>query len=240
MRVLSFGLTALAVVAAGSPAWGESGFSIGPLSLEISPKTRVAVLQVGNFRSTPLDLQASVWSWSQQTGRDQLTPSDDVIVSPAIASVPPGKRQIFRLAFRGPPNPEREQAFRLMVADVSPAPPPNTGATASVIFRVTDSLPMFVRATMKGAPQLEIGSCAAPEHQACIEVRNTGALHAKVRRIVINGQGWTQTLTPNATVLAGGQRWFTAPIGAARPGHVSVQVESDSATVAGDLDAGAH
>ncbi len=187
----------------------------------------------------PLDLQASVVSWSQAAGQDRLTPTDDVIVSPAIASVPPGKRQIFRLAFRGTPSPEREQAFRLMVADVS-APPANTGAEASITFRITDSLPLFVRTTMKGAPRLEIGSCASPEHQACVEIRNPGALHVKVRRIVISGPGWAQTLTPNATILAGGGRWFTAPISQARPGHVSVQVEADGATVSGDLDAGTH
>lgn len=240
MRVVSSGLAALAVVfGAGSPAWAESGFSIGPLSLEISPRTRIAVLQVGNFRSTPLDLQASVVSWSQRTGQDKLTPTDDIVVSPAIASVPPGKRQVFRVAFRGVPSPEREQAFRLMVADVSP-PPLNAGAGATVAFRITNSLPLFVRATMKGAPQLEVGSCAAPEHQACVEIRNPGVLHAKVRRIVMNGQGWTQTLTPNATVLAGGKRSFTTPIGQARPGHISVQVEADGATVSGDLDAGAR
>ncbi|MDB5480000.1 MAG: putative pili assembly chaperone transrane protein [Caulobacteraceae bacterium] len=231
-----FGMIALVVgLALAARALAGSGISVGPLSLEISPRSRVAVLEIGNYRSEPLDLQASVVDWRQENGEDRLAPTEDVVVSPAITSVPPGKRQIFRLAFRGVPDPERERAFRVMVADVSaPATKPET--EASVSFRVTNSVPLFVRPNMKVAPQLAIAACHAPGHEACLEVRNTGAAHTRVRRIAMSGSGWTQTLTPNVVLLAGTRRVFTTQIAEARPGRFSAQVEGEGAAVSGDID----
>jgi len=236
-RAVLSGAAVLCVAALMGPsARGGPGISIGPLSLEISPRSRVAVLEIGNFRSVPVDLQAAVTTWTQDGGQDGHAPTDDVVISPAITEVPPGKRQVFRIAYRGVPDPSREQAYRVLVSDVT-APDPAATAGASVTFRITHSVPLFVRASMKGASALGLAGCAAPAGQACLTVRNSGAVHAKVREIRLTGQGWTATLTPNATLLAGASRAFTAPIGAPAPGRFAVQVETEDAAVSGDINA---
>lgn len=237
-RATSWGAASIvAVLAMASSARAGPELSIGPLSLEISPRSRIAVLEIGNYRSVPVDLQAAVTTWSQNGGQDSHAPTDDVVISPAITEVPPGRRQVFRIAYRGVPDPAREQAFRVLVADVTAPDAPAAGSAASITFRITNSVPLFVRATLKGAPALALAGCPAPAGQACLTVLNSGAVHAKVREIRMSGQGWTATLAPNATVLAGGSRAFTSRIGAPTPGRFSVQVQTEDAAVSGDINA---
>ena len=231
----------LAGLACALPAWA-GGIAIGPLSLEIGPRARIAVLGVTNRGTAPIDLQAEALAWSQAGATDALEPTDEIVVSPAIATVPPGKEQLFRVAVRRPLPPGAEQAFRVVVSDVSDPEAADaasgSGGAPAVQFRLAHSIPLYVQTLRSGQPELGVEPCPAAGNAVCVRVRNEGTRRAVVRRVTLQGGGWAHELATGTVVLAGGARTFTVPAGAARGARLAVHVDAGDASVSGVIDAG--
>ena len=50
-----------------------------------------------NTSERSLPVQSRLFAWSQADGEDVYAPSSDLIISPSIASIPPGETQIVRV-----------------------------------------------------------------------------------------------------------------------------------------------
>jgi fimbrial chaperone protein len=202
---------------------------IGPTVLEINPRARVAVLFVTNRGDGPLELQTEVLNWTQSEAADQNTTSDEIVVSPAIATVPPGRQQVFRVALRRPLPPGSERAFRVVVTDDSQTYSPS-GEGVNLGFRIAHSLPLFVQTVKESRPALQLEACSASIRQVCVRVRNEGTRHTVVRRVSFVRDDWSRELTPNAVLLAGSARSFAVPTTDAPNGGIQIKVEASGVT----------
>ena len=97
-------------------------FEVNPIRVDLAPQERSAALTVKNNGAESVVVQVSVLAWSQQDGRDVLSPTNEVLVSPPIATIAPDKEQIIRVGLRRAPDKERELSYRLFLQEV-PAPP---------------------------------------------------------------------------------------------------------------------
>ena len=108
-------------------AWGPAAaqLAIGPVVVEFGPQQRVAAVgvQLDESAAQPVRLQAEVLRWRQDlAGQAVATETDEMLVTPPVADLRPGQRQVFRLALRGARPAPEELAYRLVLEDISAAP----------------------------------------------------------------------------------------------------------------------
>ncbi|NQW81162.1 MAG: molecular chaperone [Polaromonas sp.] len=206
---------------------------ISPVVVEVGARQRVAAVTVtlSDKARVPMRLQAEILRWRQDVQGDSVTvPSDDLLVSPPIADLQPGDKQVFRVALRGPrPSPE-ELAYRLILENV--AKPVAAAAASSpgmiIKFRMRYDLPVLVAPASPVVNALRWKPCepnaastrvkpVAPRTvDACLRMLNAGNHRVKVQTLTLAGDGWSQALTlkDGETLLAGTEREWRVPMAA--------------------------
>ncbi|MCU0975048.1 MAG: fimbria/pilus periplasmic chaperone [Steroidobacteraceae bacterium] len=178
MRARALILAALASATAfgSSPAHAGS-FSISPVRVELSSGAATSALTLRNQEATPVVVQAEAMLWEQAEGRDQLTPTRDLLVSPAVFTLPGNGSQLVRVALRREADPGRELSYRLLLTEV----PQQSGAGftgLSVALRL--SLPVFVSAAAATGARLEWSAAREADGALSVTARNAGSAHARI------------------------------------------------------------
>ena len=129
-------------------------------------------------------------SGNRSTGEERLTPTRDLLVSPAVFTLPQNGSQLVRVALRGAPaDPTRELSYRLILQEVpQPANPDFSGL--QVALRL--SIPVFVANAGATGPALAWSAAASGD----------GLVHhrAELRR----------RARPHPWILGRAGRWTTA------------------------------
>jgi fimbrial chaperone protein len=220
----------LVLCAAGTcAATASAQVLISPVVVEMAGGSRPAVVTVSMSERAerPMRLQAQLLRWQQgPDGQPVTQPSDDLVVSPRIAEVRPGQRQVFRLAWRGTPPP-RELGYRLVFEDVAEDAPADAATAAAIRFRMRYDLAVLVQPAGKPLLALRWRDCeAAGASTGCVRLVNVGTRRVKVETITAAGSGWEERLSPKngASLLAGSEREWRLPMPAgARPTRLAVR-----------------
>jgi fimbrial chaperone protein len=212
-RTATFGLAALLTCRADA---GQ--FSISPLRLDLSAAATTSALTVRNEEAATVVVQAQALDWSQEGGQDALSPTRDLLLSPAVFTLAPGGSQLVRIALRHPPEATRELAYRVALQEVpQPAAPGFTGL--QVALRL--SVPLFVAATAGAAPQLQWSARMHDDGRLEVVARNDGQGHARIRQFTVKSEDGATTLYEQpvlAYVLPGASRQWVLK---AAPDHKS-------------------
>jgi fimbrial chaperone protein len=197
---------------------------INPVVVEFAPRQRVAsvAISLSDTATRAMRLQAEVLSWHQDLqGKDITAPSTDLLVTPPIAELRPGQKQLFRIALRGPRQGSGELAYRLVLEDVaSPTPPaPATESPdISIRLRMRYDLPVLLAPAEPVVNQLRWKPCeAAPakgQSLACVRLFNAGNRRVKVQALTLSGATWEQTLAlgEGTNLLSGTEREWHIPL----------------------------
>jgi len=182
VRRLLLSLLASAAVFGLPPMPAHAGsFSISPIRLDLSVATRSAALTVRNDEREAL-VQAEVMLWEQVDGEDRLTPTRDLLVSPAVFTLPPNGSQLVRVALRTPPvGVTRERSFRLLLQEVPQAASPDSSGL-QIALRL--SVPVFVANESASGPAIA-WSAAASGHELVLTAQNSGDAHARIHRFSV-------------------------------------------------------
>lgn len=209
---------------------------IQPVVVELSARQRVASVSISlsNKAKSSLRLQADVLRWTQDlNGRPLTEYTDDILVTPPLVEIRPGELQVFRLAFRGPRASVDELAYRLKLEDIS-AETDSSELTPSmqIRFRSNYDLPVLAAPVGTAKTLLRWKPCltgdsvgtdlssqpslrtATPHATAtCIRVLNVGNHRVKVKKLMLSGTGWQESLTlkEGETVLVGTEREWRIP-----------------------------
>lgn len=214
---------------------------INPVVVEFTPRQRIASVTVSlsETAARPMRLQAEIRSWQQDLqGKDISRPSTDLLVTPPIAELRPGQKQLFRVALRGPRQDGGELAYRLVLEDVAPPPPPEARAAnspdVSIRLRMRYDLPVLLAPTGQVVKRLRWKPCAAAPSDgrpaACVRLLNAGNRRVKVQSLTLSGSSWEQKLALNegANVLAGAEREWHIPLQPGQTGALALRVETAS------------
>jgi fimbrial chaperone protein len=224
-------LCALVPAALGlAGAAAQAQVAINPIVVEFAPRQRVAsvTLSMSEAATRPMRLQAQVLSWRQDLqGKNITLPSTDLLVTPPIADLRPGQKQLFRIALRGPRQNSGELAYRLMLEDVAPlapaAPMPDSPG-ASILLRMRYDLPVLLAPVEPVVNHLRWKPCEAARvagrPAACVRLFNGGNRRVKIKSFTLSGGNWEQSLAldEGANLLSGAEREWHIPLQAEQSG----------------------
>lgn len=201
------------VLASAAALWlppaSAGSFSISPLRMELSQQATTGAVTVVNQDATPVIVQAEALSWSQATGSDTLEPTKDLLVSPAVFTLPPKGSQLVRVALRRPADPRRELSYRLILLEVPPqASPEFTGLTVALKL----SLPVFVTALSSSPADLTWSATRDPDGELVVGAANQGETHARILSfslMPLTGTAGPLQQSVTAYVLPGATRSWT-------------------------------
>jgi fimbrial chaperone protein len=229
MRAFGAALLATGVLAAADEA-AAGTLSVAPIRVELSSATRTAVLTVRNQDDAPVTVQARPQAWSQPEGGERLDDTHDVLVTPPIFTIAPKSQQVLRIALTRAADPARELDYRLVLTEL-PSPTPAESTGLKVALRIT--LPVFVAAQTRAAPDLAWTHQWGADGTLRIEAHNRGSAHIQILDFDVKSGGRTpQGLhTDNAHYLLPGTgvHWDLHPAAPLdRGGELVIQGHSDA------------
>lgn len=214
-------------------AWAHAGsFTATPVKLTIASGATSTSLSLDNVGDEPVLVQAEVVAWSQRDGKDVLTPSEDLVVSPPIFKVAPGSAQTVRVGVLNRPTSEREITYRLFLQEV-PQPPRPGQQGVSVALRL--GLPVFLLPRSGAEPRVS-WHARAQQKELALTLRNTGTGHVQALQCKLFAEDGTLLAEQDlgAYVLAGQERTWTLRLQQPwRGGKLTLAAQ----TTAGDLSA---
>lgn len=210
---------------------------IDPVVVELGAQQRSASVTVAlsDKAPAPMRLQAQVLRWTQDAQGAAVTqPSSDLLVTPPIAELRPGQKQLFRIAQRGARATPGELAYRLVLEDVAPIQARAANPQGmSINFRMRYDLPVMLAPAGPVRNLLRWKPCpaasAAKAGEACVRIVNGGNRRVKVQSLTLAGDGWQQVLalTEGVNVLAGAEREWRVRLQAGDAGPLrGVQVRT--------------
>ena len=212
--------------------------SVTPIRVELSNAQRSVALTVRNDGDQPAVVQSQLVAWSQEDNEDKLEPTQDLIASPPIFTIPGGGTQIVRVALRRAADPGVERSYRILVTEVpGKAQPGFTGAQ----FALKISLPIFVEATSsKTEPKLEWSAKKTASGELALTSSNRGSRHIQVHSVELLNEQSTVDATVSSMwyVLPGRSRTINVKPLAGRSfdsGRIKVKAESDAGPISTDV-----
>ncbi len=208
----AFALAAILGLVFSSLAAEAQALSVLPVNIFLQPGQSATTLTVTNQGTSKTAVQIRAYAWNQQDGDDLLTPSEEVVISPPIASIAPGANQVVRIIVHPlPSNGDREATYRILVDQI---PPPAEPGIVHVVLRL--SIPIFAE-PMKRAVPSEQFHVEVNAGQIFLVGSNHGLRHDVVRDIELTtSDGRKLKPVPGSSpyILAGAsRRWNIAAQG---------------------------
>lgn len=135
---------AMLCMAHGVASAQTGGIRVAPVLVSLNPERAIGSVRLNNGRDTPVSFEVEAYVWTQVDGEDQLTPTNALIVAPAVFEIPAGGEQTVRLGVRGA-NGANEAAYRILLREL----PAERQSGVALGFALEMSLPVFV--TPRGA-----------------------------------------------------------------------------------------
>ncbi len=211
--ILAIGACLPGLLAAGVATAG--GLSVLPTRLDMAQDRGVQSVLLTNTSAQTVTVETQVLVWPEGAAGQQAS---DVVVNPAVITLPPNQRMRVRVGLLRAGGGEVERAYRLYFTEL-PALSPLQGAGIGVRLRV--GIPVFV-APLKAQPQALQWSASMGPQGWELEARNVGNVHARVTSPALVIDGRPQGLSaPSPYVLAGAG--LKLPVGAQWPAGARVR-----------------
>jgi len=218
----------LLVLLTGTAARGQ-GLSVVPVNVFLSPGQRATSLTVTNPGNSETAIQIRVYAWNQKGDDDQLTASDAILLSPPLARIAPGAKQVVRLILRQPAR-DREATYRILIDQI---PPPAEPGVVHIVLRL--SIPIFAQPATRALAHVQFHLEQDAGKLFLVGI-NDGPLHDVIRDIVLttsDGRKLKEESSTSPYILAGStRRWPIAAQG-------SLPLPSETLQLTARADAGA-
>ena len=183
-----------------------ASLQVAPTGLQLGPRQNADALWISNSGTAPVQVQVRIYRWSQQGGQDQLTPTDDLQVSPPMQSLAAGQQQLVRVVRSDSQAPAGQLAYRVIVDELPTLDPNRTGMQ----FVLRYSLPVFVQPVQAAPAKLRARQITLDDGRPALEVSNDGGAYAQLADLAIGTPERPQTVHPGLLgYVLGGQtmRW---------------------------------
>jgi fimbrial chaperone protein len=225
-RALPLALT-LAAWGAGSTLAHAGTFIVNPVRVTLSAKQPVVAITVRNSGAEPAVVQLESSAWTQDQGKDVLSPNADLLATPPIFTLPPGGSQIVRVGLRSARSSSGESTYRLVLREVPPAVRPQ-----GVQVMLMISLPVFVLPATPVKPELVWKAARTADGKVRVSATNNGNAHVQLGKLdLATGTGTVVgTRTLSEYVLPGNTKsWLVdAPSGLEASATMQILSTSDA------------
>ena len=158
--------------------------TISPTVIDINSTQKIVTLTFVNDTGRDINIQSSTLIWKQVNGKDTYSPSNDLIVVPAIVTIPGGKSQNFRITKRILDAADSELSYRLYLEDITPAFTDPKKTDTGIFFKFNQNLPVYYytgKANQKNS--LKVSFCSADTKQTCVRLDNSENVRAILNNI---------------------------------------------------------
>lgn len=228
---LKFGFAAsmATLMLSHSSAVFAGGLQVVPTVIQMPVSSTAAGIWLSNTNTVPITAQVRVFKWSQENGEDLLAPTTQLTISPPLAEIPPGGKQLIRIIRTGAaPATGAEATYRLIVDElpaevpeaVQPKDPLSSRRTFGMNFLMRYSVPVFIGDATDDSLK-EIGKQLdwsaqkdAATGQWSLRVTNRSLVRAQLADLsAISGDGQTQPILAGMLgyVLPGTARQWKLP-----------------------------
>ena len=197
---------ALCVPAVSFTVAQAGSLQVGPTMVQMLGKERTATITIRNVAAETANIQIRVADWSQVDGKDSLTPSSRLQVSPPFAKLEPGESQVIRLVVGDGPASD-EAAFRLILDEV-----PDIKAKDGQSIRTTIEMliPVFLTASAQSQPQLS-WKMVKTANGLQVVARNDGATRERLMNVAFVQAGKPVSDPTEGYVLSHSERTWIVP-----------------------------
>ncbi|WP_443969461.1 fimbrial biogenesis chaperone [Sphingobium sp. CR28] len=216
-------LLLFAALAPASAAHASGAVLVWPVDPVIEHDQQAVALWLENRGSKASLLQVRILAWTQVDGEDRYADQEEIVGTPPMIRIEPGKRQMVRLTRAVPMSPGVERAFRVLIdeipANASPAAADEDAPSVGVRLQFRYSIPLFVYGEglwwkPRGDRQRNPASAGQPalswrivrrDGKPYLEIGNTGPVHARLTGVRFTHGGEAMTLAEGLLgyVLAG-------------------------------------
>ncbi len=176
-------LTALLLCLLVPPAQATQ-FIVSPVKLTLPARAKSTAATVTNTGKQPVAVRIKLYTWNKKGGRDRLELAEDLLVTPPILKLVPGRSQIVRIGRPAEiPVPEIEKSYRLVVTELALPDEKHAGSGLTLRSLLQISVPLFVPPA-KPTKQLEWNlSANARGEELVLSALNTGTVHSKITKL---------------------------------------------------------
>lgn len=200
---------------------------IWPIDPKISQNDKATELWLENRGESTTLMQVRVFGWQQVNGQEQYQTQQQVVASPPMVRIEPGKRQLVRLIKQTPPAAGQEVAYRVILDEI-PTPKAPGEDQAGVTLQMRYSVPLFVYGTgidpATARPELS-WRLVNREGKQALEITNRGNAHARLSNVVLGGRQLAGSLF--GYVLANASNTFPLSVPASERAEISAQLEQN-------------
>jgi fimbrial chaperone protein len=210
--VVAAGFIAVSLLSAAGTAQAGNPILIRPIHLFIEPGGRTATLDLENLDAeAPIRVQVTAYNWDHGSGAniEELKRADDVVIFPALVTLPKGEFRSVR--FSAPPATNVERTYRVLVEQLpEPQVPGNAGhhIEAGVTIRTRFSIPLYVLPA-GAAPKPQIADLAVHGAKVTFALTNSGNAHFVPKKVALSGTNGAQKVIDSeleiSAVLANGR-----------------------------------
>jgi fimbrial chaperone protein len=192
-------------LALGVSSAAAQGIEVAPANIALTPGQLAASLSITNHNDRKISFQIRVFDWQQDSqGGETLSPTDDLLFSPPLATIEPGRTQIVRLVLRRPPQ-GSERTYRILFDQL---PPPAEPGVVQVLIRL--SIPIFASPQGRTTPQIR-WRVTTEGNRHWLIASNGGTRHLSVRDLKLyapDGRLLRVEMNSPPHILAGAtRRW---------------------------------
>lgn len=190
----------IAGAALADPASAGS-FKVDPVRINLPADRQTASLTIANSDAVPVAVRVIALEWTQVDGTDVHSPTSNIITSPPIFTIAPGKTQLVRIGLK---NRDAARAYRVVLEEI-PLQRPVEGQI-QVTLRL--DLPLYVLPKGGGKTDISWRAWRDSAGDLFVEGSNAGSLHGQVVELAAQQGGEEVRSTEIGVVLPGSaRRW---------------------------------
>ena len=216
-------LAAALVFGVALPAGATIG--VAPLSVTLDAGSTSGFINVSNAEAVERTVQVALFKWEHVDGDNKLTPSNDLLLSPPIITIPAAGQRTIRFGLRHRNTTPEELAYRVIVTEVRS--PFDTGRLGvAVSMRI--SIPLFVAPQSSSNKKPQWSATRGADGRLVVRVNDATPYHLHVTDLrVKDAAGVAADLAGPTYVLPGESHTWTLVLSRPASGAAAVEARTD-------------
>ena len=199
--------------------------------VDITAPGAASTVTVRNEGTTPINAQIRMFRWAIVNGKEQLTPTDDVVASPPSVTLTPKGQYVVRVVRMSKQPVVGEESYRMLVDQLPDLSQQRNGA---VNLMVRYSIPVFFGAANRKSPTVA-WSVVPNGDKITLTARNSGDRRLRISALSLrDASGKSLSFGSGLAGYALGQSavsWTVSRRDFATSGSISVTGQSDGGPI---------
>ena len=196
-----------------------ASLTVSPIRLDVVHPGNNTRVVLRNDGPRPITAQVRVFKWSAMNGQDHFSETRDIVVSPPIASLPPGTDFNVRILRAGGGPVQGEESYRVVIDEI---PEANRVRTIGITIAIRYAVPLFILSPDATKPQVS-WSVRMVGGRRVLAASNAGDVHLRLANVSVGNVKLAKGLL--GYVLGKSTRYFVLPRNANPSGAVTADTD---------------